>query len=504
MRFKYFVLFSGLALILGPAPAKTQWAKPLGQPSVKSFPMSGYGGGGYSYDPSEMYNRAFDRFANGKDVVSSSDITNPHMQKYFDSILQQAGITSGQMTRQQYVDYWKQRTASYTSGGFSPPAVPSTPVASTTVDKAQWGRPWSGASAGTASPYSGYARGGYSYDPNEAFNRTFGRYANGKDVVSRSDITDPYMQNYFDYLAKQAGVTDGQMTRQQYADYMQQLRSGSMSRPMSAPSSPSTPAPQYPVTPSSGTTPQGPGTPSSGTTPQGPGNVDAIAESMFRRQDANGDSLLNNDEMPGTLRAERDRWDTNKDGFIDLAEYKEYYKARISPYQGGQYGGAPGWTAPPAAGEDEEERRPVVYRAGKLPPNLPSWFSQCDRDQDGQVGLYEWKASGRSFQEFAAFDRNGDGFITAEEALRPATAPPSAGSTAFGSSSQAAAFPPPSTFPVVSPPSGTPTENTSASSNPGGWSSRGSRGGWSPGNWSRGGSRGGRGSRGGSREKSGD
>jgi hypothetical protein len=71
----------------------------------------------------------------------------------------------------------------------------------------------------------------------------------------------------------------------------------------------------------------------------------------------------------------------------------------------------PAPTAPP------EERRPVVYRAGHLPPGLPDWFAQLDTDHDAQIGLYEWKHSGRPLEEFRAMDRNNDGFLTVEEVL---------------------------------------------------------------------------------------
>jgi hypothetical protein len=80
-------------------------------------------------------------------------------------------------------------------------------------------------------------------------------------------------------------------------------------------------------------------------------------------------------------------------------------------------GGAPDGSAPQSTPADEEEKRPVVHRPGKLPKGLPAWFAQMDTDNDGQVGLYEWKASGRSLDEFRKLDRNGDGFITVEEAL---------------------------------------------------------------------------------------
>lgn len=61
---------------------------------------------------------------------------------------------------------------------------------------------------------------------------------------------------------------------------------------------------------------------------------------------------------------------------------------------------------------------PMVYRAGQLPRGLPDWFVELDTDRDGQIGLYEWKKSGRPLEEFFSMDRNDDGFITADELRR--------------------------------------------------------------------------------------
>jgi hypothetical protein len=148
-----------------------------------------------------------------------------------------------------------------------------------------------------------------------------------------------------------------------------------------------------------------------------------MAENIFRRLDKNGDGLLNYDEMPEELRAEKDKWDENKDGFIDLKEYKAYFQARMQQMQAqrGQWGipGQPDMLpAAPSPVEEEEAPKPVAYRAGKLPPNLPAWFTQLDTDKDGQIGLYEWKASGRSIKEFEKMDLNNDGFLTVTEVMK--------------------------------------------------------------------------------------
>src|SRR5262249_34847911 len=125
------------------------------------------------------------------------------------------------------------------------------------------------------------------------------------------------------------------------------------------------------------------------------------------------------------LRAERDKWDTNKDGFIDLSEFKAYFQAVVQQRMAENGGWNPNWQggmpdlgSPPVPAEDEEIKKPVVYHAGNLPKDIPDWFKQIDSDGDGQIGLYEWKVSGRSLEEFRKIDRNNDGFLTIDEVMR--------------------------------------------------------------------------------------
>jgi hypothetical protein len=67
--------------------------------------------------------------------------------------------------------------------------------------------------------------------------------------------------------------------------------------------------------------------------------------------------------------------------------------------------------------------RPVVFRAGNLPTGLPSWFEILDHDKDAQVSLYEWRIGGKPLKEFPVIDRNNDGLVTIEEAVRYAARP---------------------------------------------------------------------------------
>jgi Ca2+-binding EF-hand superfamily protein len=246
------------------------------------------------------------------------------------------------------------------------------------------------------------------YDPNESFNRL----SNGKDVWSRADISDPSQQRYFDSMAERLGVSNSQITREQYLNYQQERslrRRGGDSPPPTGDKSASTPVP---ITVSSPAPVVKPVVNSI--------NYDRFAELQFQRYDKNGDGYLSYDEMPEPLRLERDKWDVNKDGLIDLAEYKAYYQALMEQRREERNAATQMWSAShshtSAAGD--EEQKPVVYRAGKLPKELPPWFAQLDTDHDGQIGLYEWKNSGRSIEEFQQIDRNGDGFLTVEEVLR--------------------------------------------------------------------------------------
>src|SRR5262249_9265831 len=153
---------------------------------------------------------------------------------------------------------------------------------------------------------------------------------------------------------------------------------------------------------------------------------------------------LSYEEMPESLRNERDKWDTDRNGLIDLNEYKAYFQARMQQRAAersgmgyspngmpsampGTDGMMPNWSSgrnsrkstTPDTPAPEDGRKPiVVYRAGQFPKDFPpayaQLFTQCDKDGDGQIGLYEWRASGRPLEEFHRLDRNNDGFVTIE------------------------------------------------------------------------------------------
>jgi Ca2+-binding EF-hand superfamily protein len=233
--------------------------------------------------------------------------------------------------------------------------------------------------------------GGQPPDPGQQFDNL----ANGKKEIVIAEETNPWRQRMLTRVAESAGVTNGRLTREQYIAGSQKLMAqwqggGGWNRGGA------------------------PANPPANTGGAADGDVAKMAEAEFKRLDRNGDGLLNQDEMDQDLKAQWQQWDTNKDGSIDLTEFKAYYAAKMNQRQNQRGPEALIITTPP----EQEDPKPPVYRAGKLPQGIPSWFQQLDTDGDGQIGLYEWKASGRPIEEFLAMDRNKDGFLTIAEVMR--------------------------------------------------------------------------------------
>jgi len=163
---------------------------------------------------------------------------------------------------------------------------------------------------------------------------------------------------------------------------------------------------------------------------------------MMRRYDGNDDGRISAEEAQRTERLKFvfTTYDKSGDGFIDMAEMKLYSLDRANdrvpppPSGGGWNGGGGGWNGGGGGwnGNDQggdrrgsrdnvappEEEKPIAVRFGKLPANLPGWFTALDTDKDGQVGMYEWRADKRQMGEFLTMDLNSDGLLTAEEYLR--------------------------------------------------------------------------------------
>lgn len=290
---------------------------------------------------------------------------------------------------------------------------------------------WSRGESGKSSRRSG---GSSSSDPNDFFNKM----ADGKDTWKRSEITDPRKQDMFDRIATEVGAKNGEITRDQFVSYMnkkQAERAGGIVAP---------------------------GTIAPAGTSASPGQsssvYDRAAESSFRRYDKNGDGLLSYDEMPPELQAERDLWDKDHNGFIDLNEYKAYYIAKREQRRAEYSSAGSNFTSPrsfsptmPQAPSKPSDSKPLVYTKQNLPKEIPSWFRDLDTDGDAQICLYEWRAAGRSLDEFRKYDLNNDGFITVDEVMHVVAGTKKPGDKTAGSKVAVSATFSPSGKPSVPP-----------------------------------------------------
>lgn len=134
------------------------------------------------------------------------------------------------------------------------------------------------------------------------------------------------------------------------------------------------------------------------------------ADDTLKKLDRDRDGRLTGDEVPETLRTSLRTWDYNGDGGVDKNEFRAYFPNRLQTYYN--------QTTMARRVAERPDDRAHVYRAGHLPKGLPGWFVPLDNDQDGQVGLYEWRLSGWSSEGFQRLDRNDDGLLEPLELVK--------------------------------------------------------------------------------------
>jgi len=184
--------------------------------------------------------------------------------------------------------------------------------------------------------------------------------------------------------------------------------------------------------------------------PQAPGggNPDEFLRSSFARRDRDGDGRMTMEEASDNFRPVFQQYDANRDGVVDMNEYKPFLEAytntrggnnneRSSRDQMTQYGSQQNWGQqggnypPPWGGpqggpgenrgdrRDPDDARPEVYGYGKQPKGTPAYFDTLDLDKDGQLALYEWrKDTTKTIAGFAELDLNDDGYLTGVEWMR--------------------------------------------------------------------------------------
>src|SRR5262249_39610688 len=149
----------------------------------------------------------------------------------------------------------------------------------------------------------------------------------GKDVWVRPDDSNPFGQTIFDRTAQRLGVTNGQISRQQFVESAQQR----MAQRAAAQ----------------------PGAPAGG---------------------PNGPTITINTGTPGGNSWGGGQWGGGGWGGGGWGG---------GGWGGGGWGG--GWGNPQEVvpNGDDEPKKPIVYRGNNLPREL-DWFQQLDTDHDGQ------------------------------------------------------------------------------------------------------------------------
>ncbi|UUO04489.1 hypothetical protein M4951_13920 [Blastopirellula sp. J2-11] len=162
------------------------------------------------------------------------------------------------------------------------------------------------------------------------------------------------------------------------------------------------------------------------------GDVRENAKALLKQHDKNGNGYLEKEEW---FKSDLGNYDKNRDGKISTDELA----SRISSFA----------NRSSFASSRAEDQKVETYRflspLERLPKGLPDWFNTNDADEDGQIHMSEYSVvwSDSKAEEFARYDLNGDGFITAKEALGGGSSTSSTSSTSSSrtSSSTASAAP---------------------------------------------------------------
>ena len=313
---------------------------------------------------------------------------------------------------------------------------------------AQPGGGWGGSGGGM--------RGGMNSD--SSFDRLLQSYGGSGDTLDYAKVpadTRQRMDTFAKMVGGQPTPSSGSLSRAQYKiefDTRMQTMQSRMGRGPGGPAAPAPAAtanngsPQVVMVTSGGETKPmtmagGPNGQGGGFNGQGQGGGRGgfgggeDADTRFAQYDTNADGKLTKEELQANPRGGRilgafDQSDTNRDGSIDLPEYRTYYAAAMGGGGGGNWGGGGQGGNPWNNMQDPnkqplvelEDEKPVIVRYGKLPTGLPEWFTAGDTNRDAQISLFEYcrffGGSTEQIAEFKNYDLNGDSLLTAEEYLR--------------------------------------------------------------------------------------
>jgi Ca2+-binding EF-hand superfamily protein len=133
------------------------------------------------------------------------------------------------------------------------------------------------------------------------------------------------------------------------------------------------------------------------------------AQSLMEQYDLDEDGYLDEEEWSQLRGPDPAEFDKNGDGYLSLDELT----ARIASMSRSAESSVS--TSSGSRGTTQRFLTPTE----RLPRGLPEWFKRSDTDGDGQVSMAEFTDSWTEakIKEFERYDLNGDGVITAQEAL---------------------------------------------------------------------------------------
>ncbi len=206
--------------------------------------------------------------------------------------------------------------------------------------------------------------------------RIFGFLSRGRGYILISESRK--MQGPLTEFAKQQGITDGKINKEQFINFTKflQKKIESGGSPFKGKGGP-------PGSTGSSNSSDKDDKDSQSSSPEE--KLKRYAGYYFKKMDDNDDGQLNKDEVGRSkIREDFKKYDKDGNGLINKDEYLGYYRDR--------YGERFGVKA--SSGdfvrillEEELYKRPTVYRLGKMPDEL-DWFTKMDTHvKDGQVEL---------------------------------------------------------------------------------------------------------------------
>ncbi len=119
------------------------------------------------------------------------------------------------------------------------------------------------------------------------------------------------------------------------------------------------------------------------------------------------------------IRKQREQESQSRGGNDDDRRKREEYERRKREYEQKRQEYEKRKEEERSKKEGSSKRTPtsIAFRAKeRVTVDIPQTFVDGDNDGDGQIGFYEWKKWKRDeIRQFAAYDRNGDGFLTPRE-----------------------------------------------------------------------------------------